>query len=140
MTVHCVVVFMASLICVTRYGFVPNGGRVYYTHRSQPPLLIQMVDVYTTSTGDMEFLRSVLPALFMEYEFWIENRTVTYVVDDYVRYGAELDVPRPESYREDLDTARNSSKLVDCPRSQAPPSFQCTSECICEQYSSRKFP
>lgn len=97
---------------MTRYGFVPNGGRVYYTHRSQPPLLIQMVDAYITSTGDMEFLRSVLPALFMEYEFWIENRTVTYVVDDYVRYGAELDVPRPESYREDLDTARTSSKSV----------------------------
>ena len=89
---------------------MPNGGRVYYSHRSQPPLLTQMVDIYITNTGDVDFLRSILPALFTEYEFWIENRTVTYVVDDYVRYGAELDVPRPESYREDLNTARNSSK------------------------------
>ena len=57
----------------------------------------------------MEFLESVLPALFTEYEFWIENRTIDYVVDEYVRYGAELDTPRPESYREDLNTAMNSS-------------------------------
>lgn len=35
---------------------------------------------------------------------------MTYVVDDYVRYGGELDVPRPESYREDLNTATNSSQ------------------------------
>ena len=69
-----------------------------------------MVDVYVTITGDVDFLRSVLPTLFTEYEFWIENRTVTYVVDDYVRYGGELDVPRPESYREDLNTATNSSQ------------------------------
>ena len=107
--------FMASLgfykyIC--RYGFVPNGGRVYYTRRSQPPLLIQTVDVYVTTTGDVDLLESILPALFTEYEFWIENRTETYVVDDYVRYGPELDVPRPESYREDLNTASNSSKLI----------------------------
>lgn len=26
-----------------RYGFVPNGGRIYYLSRSQPPLLIPMV-------------------------------------------------------------------------------------------------
>ena len=38
--------------------------------------------------------------------------TYMYVMDDYVRYEAELDVPRPESYREDLDTASNSSEWI----------------------------
>lgn len=73
-----------------------------------------MVDVYVTTTGDMDLLESILPVLFTEYEFWIENRTMTYmyVMDDYVRYEAELDVPRPESYREDLDTASNSSEWI----------------------------
>jgi alpha,alpha-trehalase len=76
-----------------------------------------MVDVYVASTGDVDFLRSILPTLFTEYDFWIENRTVTYVVDDYVRYGPELDVPRPESYREDLNTANSSSEsIVPCPK------------------------
>lgn len=31
------------LSMVQRFGFVPNGGRVYYLSRSQPPLLIPMV-------------------------------------------------------------------------------------------------
>lgn len=34
------------LSMVERYGFVPNGGRVYYLSRSQPPLLIPMVCRY----------------------------------------------------------------------------------------------
>lgn len=81
-----------------------------------------------TTTGDIDLLESILPALFTEYEFWIENRTETYVVDDYVRYGPELDVPRPESYREDLNTASNSSELIiPCPL--APKNFHRTSEC-----------
>lgn len=28
---------------VSTYGFVPNGGRIYYLNRSQPPLLSDMV-------------------------------------------------------------------------------------------------
>jgi alpha,alpha-trehalase len=28
---------------VATFGFVPNGGRVYYLNRSQPPLLSEMV-------------------------------------------------------------------------------------------------
>ena len=28
---------------VSIYGFVPNGGRIYYLNRSQPPLLSDMV-------------------------------------------------------------------------------------------------
>lgn len=70
-----------------------------------------MVDAYITATGDTDFLSSVLPALFTEYEFWIANRTIDYVVDQVVRYGAELDTPRPESYREDLATAQNTSEI-----------------------------
>lgn len=100
--------FFLSLTHI-RYGFVPNGGRVYFSRRSQPPLLIQMVSVYVANTEDVDFLRSVLPALLTEYEFWITNRTVDYVMDQVVRYGAELGTPRPESYREDLTTAVNSS-------------------------------
>lgn len=31
------------LSMVKRFGFIPNGGRVYYLMRSQPPLLLSMV-------------------------------------------------------------------------------------------------
>ncbi|KAK2846674.1 hypothetical protein Q5P01_009673 [Channa striata] len=42
---------------VNRYGFVPNGGRVYYERRSQPPFLTLMVESYYQATKDEEFLR-----------------------------------------------------------------------------------
>ena len=32
-------------------GFIPNGNRIYYTRRSQPPLFIAMVDEFTKATG-----------------------------------------------------------------------------------------
>lgn len=40
-----------------RYGFVPNGGRIYYERRSQPPFLTLMVESYYQATRDKEFLR-----------------------------------------------------------------------------------
>ena len=43
--------------CSLRYGFVPNGGRVYYERRSQPPFLTVMVESYYQATQDQAFLR-----------------------------------------------------------------------------------
>ena len=43
--------------CTLRYGFVPNGGRVYYERRSQPPFLTLMVESYYQATQDQAFLR-----------------------------------------------------------------------------------
>ena len=31
---------------ITTYGMIPNGNRVYYIKRSQPPLFIPMVEEY----------------------------------------------------------------------------------------------
>lgn len=41
---------------VQKYGFIPNGGRVYYLTRSQPPMLISMVYEYYEATHDTNFL------------------------------------------------------------------------------------
>ncbi|CAN0367758.1 unnamed protein product, partial [Discosporangium mesarthrocarpum] len=55
-------------------SFVPNGGRLYYTHRSQPPLLSDMVcDIYMAS-GDVAFLARALPTLELEYAFWMDPK------------------------------------------------------------------
>lgn len=48
------------------YGMVPNGGRIYYERRSQPPLLIAMVDAYVTATDDVQFLRDHIHLLQKE--------------------------------------------------------------------------
>lgn len=41
------------------YGHIPNGGRIYYLQRSQPPLLTLMVDRYVAHTNNTAFLRYV---------------------------------------------------------------------------------
>ncbi|KAH7724867.1 alpha,alpha-trehalase [Aphelenchoides avenae] len=95
---------------VEHHGFIPNGGRVYYLSRSQPPLLTPMVYEYFLSTGDLEFVMEVLPLLEKEYTFWLNNRASTYVNETtgeemflYFQYRASLKFPRPESYREDME-------------------------------------
>ncbi|KAM9732875.1 LOW QUALITY PROTEIN: trehalase [Menidia menidia] len=94
---------------VNRYGFVPNGGRIYYERRSQPPFLTLMVESYYQTTKDEEFLREALPALEAEHRFWMQNRSVTVTTGgaEHVlnRYQVPVDLPRPESYTDDLELA-----------------------------------
>lgn len=88
---------------VEKYGIVPNGGRVYYVQRSQPPLLIPMVDSYVTQTSNITFLRNNINLLEAEFQFWMTNRTVTVNKNGkkykLARYYAASQGPRPESYR-----------------------------------------
>ncbi|KAF1843497.1 glycoside hydrolase family 37 protein [Cucurbitaria berberidis CBS 394.84] len=94
-------------------GFVPNGARRYYENRSQPPLLTQMVRVYVEYTQNYTLLERALPILELEYEFWVNNRTVTleragrnYSLNHYEVQNTQ---PRPESYYEDYVTANNET-------------------------------
>ncbi|KPP68961.1 Trehalase-like [Scleropages formosus] len=91
------------------YGFVPNGGRVYYERRSQPPFLTLMVESYYQATKDRSFLRTALPVLEKEYKFWMENRSVVVAVggNQYLlnRYAVQVAQPRPESYSDDVELA-----------------------------------
>ena len=93
------------------YGFVPNGGRIYYLNRSQPPFLSLMVYEYWKKTNDTSFLLQALPYLETEYEFWMKNRVVTVDRSDgfqtsYTlnRYATPMGYPRPESYWNDVET------------------------------------
>ncbi|ORY02114.1 glycoside hydrolase [Basidiobolus meristosporus CBS 931.73] len=98
---------------VDEYGFMPNGARVYYLNRSQPPLLTQMVKIYMDKTKDVELLRRALPTLDKEYNYWRARHTV--VVQDrqgklheLMRYNVNNRYPRPESYHEDIITVEYS--------------------------------
>lgn len=53
------------LSLVEEYGFVPNGGRIYYTRRSQPPFLALMVDEYYKATGKINVLNLLLPLVIL---------------------------------------------------------------------------
>lgn len=61
---------------VEQLGFVPNGGRMYYLNRSQPPLLAQMVRIYIEQTNDTSILERAVPLLIKEHDFWMGNRTI----------------------------------------------------------------
>ncbi|KAG7444163.1 glycoside hydrolase [Guyanagaster necrorhizus] len=92
-------------------GFIPNGGRIYYLNRSQPPLFIQMLFRYITVTNDTSILTRALPLAEKELDWWQENRTVnvtspsTNKVHEMARYAVNNTAPRPESYLTDYLTA-----------------------------------
>nr|XP_003418300.1 trehalase [Loxodonta africana] len=94
---------------VKSYGHIPNGGRVYYLQRSQPPLLTLMMDRYVTHTNDITFLLENIETLALELNFWTEKRSInvssggkSYILNRYyVPYGG----PRPESYSKDAELA-----------------------------------
>lgn len=99
---------------VETIGFVPNGARIYYRNRSQPPLLSQMVRVYVEHTNDTSILERAVPLLIKEHQFFVNNRSVEvtsrsgqkYTLN---RYAVVNTQPRPESFREDYITANNRS-------------------------------
>ncbi|KAI9556421.1 hypothetical protein GHT06_016209 [Daphnia sinensis] len=92
------------------YGLVPNGGRIYYQQRSQPPMLIPMVDRYINATGDVDFLNGRLHLLEKEFQFWLTNRTVSVKGHTLARFNSETDGPRPESYMEDFHSSAHMSE------------------------------
>ncbi|XP_030381998.1 trehalase isoform X2 [Scaptodrosophila lebanonensis] len=94
------------LSIVQRIGFIPNGGRVYYWGRSQPPLLTAMVKAYVDFTKDDLFAINALDVLEHEFEYFINNHTVQAKGHNLVAYRDSSTGPRPESYREDVESAK----------------------------------
>jgi alpha,alpha-trehalase len=106
---------------IDRYGHIPNGNRTYYLSRSQPPFFAAMVNLLVAREGDAA-LSTYLPQLEREYAFWMEggdrlgpgeaHRRVVRLRDGTLlnRYWDDREVPRDESYREDVETARASGR------------------------------
>ncbi|KAJ2024694.1 hypothetical protein IWW57_003634 [Coemansia sp. S610] len=103
------------LALVDLYGFVPNGARVYYLDRSQPPLLTLMVKIYYEHTKDAAFVAEALPLLQKEHAYWQSNHLVNITKSDdsgivqLSRYIVDTDQPRPESYTKDYELAHNAT-------------------------------
>lgn len=110
---------------VDKFGFFPNGARVYYLNRSQPPLLSEMVLAYYSATGDVAFLNRAVRALdrvspmllssdpYQEYAFWMkEGEHAIQLPGGHVlnRYYTNINYPRPESWREDTADAEGMSQ------------------------------
>ncbi|KAG2194897.1 hypothetical protein INT47_010639 [Mucor saturninus] len=110
---------------VETYGFIPNGARIYYLNRSQPPFLTQMVQEFWEKTGDRDFMTQALPHLEKEYAHWMTNASISvpdpenphkkYKLNHYVTLNTS---PRPESYVEDYNTVNNGTDFTDAEKDQ----------------------
>ena len=106
---------------INTYGHIPNGNRSYYLSRSQPPFFFMMVELLATVKGD-QVLTQYLPALEKEYQYWMEGvaslkkgqafKRLVHLPDGSLlnRYWDDAATPRPESYREDIETANRSTR------------------------------
>ncbi|KAI4456204.1 trehalase [Holotrichia oblita] len=102
---------------VKKYNFIPNGGRVYYSQRSQPPMLTFMAKNYFQASKNLTWLSRNIEYLSKEVEFWINERLTKITVNgreyDIGVYFASSEGPRPESYREDISTASTFTNQED---------------------------
>uniref|UniRef100_A0A0N4ZHR0 Trehalase n=1 Tax=Parastrongyloides trichosuri TaxID=131310 RepID=A0A0N4ZHR0_PARTI len=110
-TVHDMIDNMGYMI--DKFGFIPNGNRVYYLNRSQPPLMSWCIDAYIKETGEYDFITKALPWIEKELQFFKKNRTVK--LSDWkshlYRFHVNVESPRPESYREDLECSEDCEDL-----------------------------
>lgn len=112
---------------IDSYGFIPNGNRTYYLSRSQPPFFALMLEVLAESRGNDVFIK-YLPSMEKEYEFWMDGSTkltelnaeassfrrVVRLPDGEIlnRYWDDKNIPRSESYREDIKTANKAISAI----------------------------
>lgn len=102
-----------------KYGHIPNGNRSYYLSRSQPPFFSKMVDLLAQHEGEATYSK-YLPQLQKEYDYWMADvdrvkageasKRVVKLKDGTVlnRYWDARDVPRTESWMDDIGTAKNT--------------------------------
>ena len=103
---------------IAEVGCIPNGNRAYYHTRSQPPVLALMYHLVAARLSPAQSAK-VNAALHQEYAFWMEgeaslsdthvaHKRVVRMPDGKVlnRYYDNSATPRPESWREDIHTAK----------------------------------
>lgn len=92
-------------------GYIPNGNRIYYIGRSQPPFFSLMVDLLASIKGK-QILQAYLPIMQKEYDFWMNEHQAVLVEGKarLNRYWDENATPRPEAYKEDIELAHQSKQ------------------------------
>lgn len=107
---------------IRKFGFIPTASRTYFLSRSQPPFFSQMVRLLAGHRGRTRTYAEYLPYMLAEYRFWMkgrlklgktEHKAYARVVEmpngmNLNRYYDNKMTPRPESLREDIETADGS--------------------------------
>ena len=106
---------------IRKFGFIPTANRTYFLSRSQPPFFSQMVKLLARHKG-RRILIEYLPYMLAEYRFWMKGRTKLAKAENRAyarvaempsgillnRYYDNKTTPRPESLREDVETAETA--------------------------------
>jgi alpha,alpha-trehalase len=111
-------------LMIRKIGYIPTANRTYFLSRSQPPFFSHMVRLLADKQGKLTLVR-YLPYLLAEYRFWMKgtkdlganqpaSRRVVATPSGVVlnRYYDNKRTPRPESYKEDVETAREAYDRV----------------------------
>ena len=119
-------------------GHIPNGNRVYYKTRSQPPFFSQMVKLYAEEKGE-EVYTKYKDALIGEWKFWMDTDAEIETANQHVvktdvglvnRYFDKGFTPRQESYKEDylqVQVTKGGEKMYNDLRSGAESGWDYTS-------------
>ncbi|MDM9073840.1 alpha,alpha-trehalase [Enterobacter roggenkampii] len=103
---------------IDTFGHIPNGNRSYYLSRSQPPFFSLMAELL--ATHDSDALKKYRPQMEKEYAYWMDgvdalqpgqaNKRVVKLDDGAIlnRYWDDRDTPRPESWLDDVNTAKSN--------------------------------
>lgn len=111
------------LYLVQIIGFVPNGNRVYYLNRSQPPTLTEAVlvvfDALPNNNERAKWLQEAVPILDQEYENFTKAHSIFSVhgstrlaKEQFSIYTVNTSDPRPESFNEDLKTLQEKLRRM----------------------------
>jgi len=107
---------------IEQFGFIPNGNRVYYLTRSQPPFYSLMLKLLSKYKKEKNWITNYLTVLEKEYSYWMqhsENKLSENRVDKHVvlikgnklnRHYDSDNIPREESYSEDVLTYSGASE------------------------------
>ena len=112
---------------IRKFGFIPTANRTYFLSRSQPPFFAHMVKLLARHKGIKRTYIEYLPYLVLEYRFWMKGRRSLGTHPDQQAYSRIVQMPngvilnryydnkttpRPESLREDVETAGVSDGLA----------------------------
>ena len=89
---------------ISKFGFIPNGTRKYYTKRSQPPFYIMMVEDLINHQPEGEkinMIQQFISSMTDEFEWWEQNRNITVGQHQLYRFASDVNTNRPEAYLQD---------------------------------------
>ncbi len=105
------------------YKMIPNGNRVYYLTRSQPPFFSLMIDAICRYKNDYSWGVQFIDELEIEYSFWMDAQDSLYGINNSIkrvvllndgsilnRYFDNDTIPREESFKEDFNLAQKIDK------------------------------